>query len=249
MSDPWTFDAQDSPSRGMIHEPDLDGAALVMLQAKGGGHVDDLSAESLADALWDAEWFLKHYGFELDQTPSMVRLATKATRYPPAAIHTRVFEAYTTQLDQADRIFISQYATPARARWLIAHELAEIHHQRVGYVGRDVEQRCNAMASAMAAPRLATRHATRSYGRSVPDLARALKTPEAAVLLRIGEVVGHPCALLRPAGVVVRGAPFSWPSLESEFHALLHDNTRPDVTALRITDGPEPRWALMANAA
>lgn len=210
----------------------------------------DLSADSLADVLGDAEWFLTFYGFALDAPPSATRLAIEATGHAPESARLLVHEAYTTQIHGADRIFVHRGASPVRKRWLTLHELAEVHHKRIGYVGHDVEARCNAMASAMAAPRLAMRAALERYGHSVYDLALALQAPQAATVLRIAEVVGRPCALPRSAGIVVRGDWFDWPANENGFRALLKARgRRPDVHPVRIADERRERWAFMGSAA
>jgi hypothetical protein len=209
----------------------------------------DLGADSLHDVLGDAEWFLGHYGFEIEQPPSATQLALKATGRAPERIDMVAIEAYTLPLGGLDRIFVLRRLPPVRERWLVLHELAEIHHARIRYVGADVEARCNAMASAMAAPRLAMRRAMKRYGHSVYDLALAMRSPQAATVLRIAEVCGRPCALLREAGPVVRGEPFVWPANENDWKALLRARgRRPDVHPLKIADERRARWAFMAAA-
>jgi len=214
------------------------------IDASGMG---DLSPEALEDVLGDADFFLTSHGFELDAVPSAAKLARKVLQTDPEFVEMR-HEAYTTPVHGLDRIFIRKGTPLVRARWLVLHELAEVHYKRVGYFDDDVEARCNAMASAMAAPRIAVRNATKQYGHAVTDLAAALKTPQAATVLRIAEVIGRPCALLRDAGPIIRGDWFDWPQDIAGFRRLLKEK-RADVHPFKITDERASRFAFMALAA
>jgi len=208
--------------------------------------MNDLSTDALHDALGDAEALLTANGFELDELPSAAKLALAVTGHPVELVTMR-HEAYSTVVNGADRVFVRRGTPIVRARWLALHELCEVHYRRTGYSGEDVEQRCNAMASALAAPRLAVRAAVRAHGHAVHALAAALKTPQAATVLRLAEVVGRPCALLRSAGPIVRGDWHPWPPDAAGFKRWLASKDRPsNVHPLRIVDEGPVRWALMA---
>ena len=207
----------------------------------------DLGADAIFEVLGDAEFLLTTYGFDLEHPPSAVQLAIKMTGSAPERAHMRVFEAYTLPLPSR-RIFISHVVDDVRERFLTFHELAELHYQRLGYRGDDLEARCNAMASAMCAPRPAMKRALRKYGHSVYDLALAMKTPQAATVLRIAEVTGRPCALERSTGIIVRGMPsvagyFDWLSLSGI--TIVSSTT----TVVTITTGLLPASLVAAVAA
>lgn len=206
----------------------------------------DLTADALGAVLADAEFFLSLFGLRLDEPPSAAVLSVRVTGRMPRMTES-IRDAHTKPVEGEDVVFVRPGMSFARARLQTFHELAEIYHQRRGYQGTDVEARCNAMAAALAAPKRAVLTAVERYGHSVYDLALALKTPQSAMVLRLAECVGRPCALLRQAYPIVRGRPFAWPETPAGFHSLIGAR-RTDVHPLRIADEPAPRWAFMAVA-
>lgn len=142
------------------------------------------------------------------------------------------------RVGDAWRVVVRRGVLPARARWLVGHELAELHFARVGYVGSDIEARCDALGAALALPRRALGSIMRQHAHRVHTIARLTRLTQSLVLLRIGEVSGRPVALLRAPAPTVRGAAFGWPRKLSPIV--------PGTHPLRITDEPQ-RVGLMAS--
>lgn len=123
----------------------------------------------------------------------------------------------------------------------VAHEIAEWAHRHRETVGS--EALCDATAAAVLAPRAA--FAAIIGGE--PDfaaLARAFRTTESCVALRIGEVTGRPMALVSPQTVRVRGDEWGWP----DANAIRRMATRPtnDARAIRLGDDPKRTVILAA---
>lgn len=49
------------------------------------------------------------------------------------------------KLTAGDEIMIRAGTIPARARWLVAHEIAEWYYRELGYSESDIEERCDAL--------------------------------------------------------------------------------------------------------
>lgn len=120
-------------------------------------------------------------------------------------------EAALVYVHGCHEVWLRPDVPPERARWLVGHELAEWWHLITGYVGDDVEARCDAVGAALVAPRAAFRRAVHRVGHSVHRLAEAFVVPQALSLLRIGEVTGRPVLLLRRPTPLHRGEPYAWP--------------------------------------
>lgn len=166
--------------------------------------------------------------------PNMAQLCRALLGSPPQVAPIRS-EACLARVRGESRVYLRKGLDPARARWLVGHELAEWYYQRTGYVGADLEDRCDAVGAALVAPHMAYRLALRSVGSSVHALAEAFVVPQALALLRIGEVTGRPVLLLRKPTPIHRGEPYVWPKRG------MHD---PSVHPIRL-DGS--RWGLMAE--
>src|SRR5690606_31103903 len=98
--------------------------------------------------------------------------------------------------------------------FVVAHEFGHyVWGDLVGYDGPDLEARCDALAASIVAPRRAFARAVACHGLdTVSGLAAALQTTRSTTLLRIGEAVDLPAALLRRRrSTIVRGPHAVWP--------------------------------------
>lgn len=156
-------------------------------------------------------------------------------------------EGSLEQVDGSWRILIRRGLSPARARWVVGHEIAEWVHLRAGYRGADIEARCDALGAMLVAPRSPFRRAIRDIGRhAVHELAARFRTTQSVALLRIGEVTGRPVMLQRWPEPIVRGSAFSWPSPSTLRRRLLELGRDAPVHPVRIADEPG-RIGLMAK--
>lgn len=110
------------------------------------------------------------------------------------------------------RIYVRKGTLPARARWIVAHEIGHwFWETKANYRGYDIEARCDALGAALVAPAAAV---TRSVanGQSVHALASSLGTTQSIALLRLGEVCGQAVALIRKdRSTIIRGPFVPWP--------------------------------------
>lgn len=189
-----------------------------------------MDADVLADVEGDALAIYRMGGFDPDDTPSTGQLCRKVLGVGPQySKHLRT-EADSCLLRGQWRIFVRPGIGAERARWLVGHELAEWWYRRIGYVGADVEERCDALGAALVAPARAVREAWRTTEDAVL-LAALLSTTQSIAHLRVGEVLGFPTALVRRGRIIVRGEEWGWPS-ERE---LLRP-TDPRLLVVKITD-------------
>lgn len=191
-----------------------------------------LDADTIADIEGDASALLRAAGMDEDEPTDMRRLCVAMTGRAPEIASLRS-EGATWD----GRVFVRRGLAPARMRWLVGHELAEIHYERVGYRGADVERRCDALGAALAVPRRAYLRALGIVGASARALAKALGTTESIAILRDGETRGRPVSVVRAAGAIVRGEPFVWP-VRLELQAARRAR-HPAVMRASIKDEPD----------
>ncbi len=196
-----------------------------------------LDLDTLADIEGDAALLLRLAKLDDDEPPATIALCRALTGRPPMTARIRQ-EACSARVGNEWRVVVRRGVLPARARWLVGHELAELHYARTGYRGRDIEARCDALGAALCLPRRALLGLVRHHAHRVHAIARLTRLTQSLVLLRIGEVTGRPVALLRAPAPTVRGDAFAWPVEPSLFV--------PGAHPLRITDEPQ-RVGLMAS--
>lgn len=172
--------------------------------------------------------------------PAIGALCKMLTGHAPEFVRMRE-PAYLPVVNGERRVYVRVGTDPARARWLVGHELAEWWYLRTAYRGEDVELRCDALGAALVAPRPAFLLALRARGHRVHELAKDFKTTQALALLRIGETTGRPVALVRPTPIL-RGEGFAWPTGPGLARAVRQPP--PSVHPIRV-DG---RFGLMARA-
>jgi len=200
-----------------------------------------LGPEQLADVEGDVSLLCQGAGVDVDQPLSMSALCEALTGAPP--LLDRNLGSARGMLRRG-RVLIAPGLTVEQERHTIAHELGEWFYDRRGYDEPDREARCDAVGAALCAPRSAFKRAMRTVGHRVSVLARAFVVEQSLALLRVGEVSGRPVMLLHPAGPIVRGDPFAWPSTSALRRAL--EEGRETVHPIRITDAAS-RWGLMAR--
>lgn len=131
------------------------------------------------------------------------------------------------------RIYIRTGLTHERKRWAICHELAEWWLWREGVRDSRIENVADGIAAGLLAPRRAFLAALRD-GSGSPELAQRFGTTESCAVLRLGEVTGHPLALVAPNRVRVRGDEFVWGD-EDQVRRLAKCSS-PGFARSRLTD-------------
>lgn len=120
-------------------------------------------------------------------------------------------DAVLVRVGEDWRICLRGRLSPIRARFAVAHEIAEWWLRRNGYTGEDAEQVADRLGAALVAPRQRVVWLVRRVP-SIKELAAAFEATESLTALRIGEATGEPIALVAPTRVRVRGEPWDWPS-------------------------------------
>lgn len=134
-------------------------------------------------------------------------------------------------------------AQPARANFLIGHELAEWWYLTRGRRFENLahkEAACDALGARLACPQPAFARAVRTIGHRVHTLARCFIVPQGLALLRVGEVTGRPVAFVR-SPPIVRGEDFAWPDGPGLRKAV----ERPPASVHLVR--ADERWGLMAR--
>lgn len=203
-----------------------------------------LSGDALFEVEGDAEVLITMAGGEASEglSPQQLSLGLLGTR-PTYAPLLRT-EAELARVAGSWRIFIRRGIPAARARWLVGHELAEWWYLRHDYREDDIEDRCDALGAALVAPRRLYLSARRHHGHDVRRLAGVLRTTQSLVLLRGGECMGTPTAVVRQRGVLVRGEEFGWPELTLTAARRLR---APGLRRVAIHDEPKRIGIVVAS--
>lgn len=203
-----------------------------------------LDADAIADVEGDADLLLRLARIDDEDVVDVLALARHRTMTGRGIFRSRTGpESYLSGWGDDTQVCIRAGLLPERARWLVGHELAELHYRRIGYVGEDREARCDALGAALVAPRRAMRRAIREHAHRVHSLARELQVTQSLALLRLGEVDQRPVLLDRPGGVIVRGRDFVWPSGPGLARAILRGGDGCHPCPIRDEEG---RRGLMA---
>ena len=195
----------------------------------------------MADVEGDAVDVYRFAGAELDEPPSIARLCELVTGFAPRYERMRPDGKCAADEDGELRVSVRPTLPARRARFIVAHEIAEWWYARSGYACADIEDRCNALGAALVVPRAAARLVIREAGHSPMMLAQVFGVERCLSLLRIGEVTGRPVVLLRKCPLF-RGEPFEWPSDPQELQRLVREPA-PEIHPVRL----EQRWGLMAR--
>lgn len=185
--------------------------------------------------------------FEHEAEARLESLGLDTTRpYPPEHIARlmlgpenveRVHNLAVPARYRADRgvLEIAAKVSDAAAGWLSAHELAEIVLDEIGYREPDVEEVADRLAASFVAPRPALRRALRWLGVDIARLAKAFRTTQSIMALRLGEVTGRPLALVTPQRVHVRGEAFEW-GTPGALRQLLTGSLPDGLERIAVTD-------------
>ncbi len=171
-----------------------------------------LDADTLGDIQGEAVAVLEAHGFDTEEPVDMLDLCVALTNHRPELASMRQ-EGSISWVHGAPRAFLRRGLHPMRQGWILGHELGHLRRRELGIPKDPTEEAwCDAYGAALLAPRPAFRRAVKLFGHRVKKLAGAFATTQAVAMLRLGEVVGRPVALLRGAVVqVARGEPFVWP--------------------------------------
>jgi hypothetical protein len=193
----------------------------------------------IADVEGDAASIYRLARADESDPPSIATLCRAVTGYPPTVAKMRE-EGRCARVGDTWRVFVRRGLSAQRARFIVAHEIAEAWHRRIGYAEPDVEERCDALGAALVVPRAACAAVLRS-GHSPKLVAEAFGVERPLALLRIGEVTGRPVLLVRRRPIA-RGEPFAWPASETE---ALRAVKAPPASVHPVNLGG--RWGLMAR--
>jgi hypothetical protein len=197
-------------------------------------------ATSLADLEAFVADTLRTKGVDGSAPPSMDRLCADLTGAPPqraARADVGGDGCLAPAVGGEWRVYIADDVLPERERWLVGHELGHYLHRTVLRGVQETERRCDIIGAMLVAPRAAVLRAVALEGHAVTRLATMLRVEVSLVVLRLGECVNRPVALIRPTPIV-RGAAHDWPDL-----------TSPRRTRCSHPIRVERGWGLMARRA
>lgn len=201
--------------------------------------------------VWALDWWqrdiFERAGCDPDEAVSPLRLARALLGEDGVRVVPHVAlpaDGQLVKLNGRDMIFLRKGLSRERARFLIAHELAELALR--GIVDEQIENACNAIAAAVLAPRRAFSARMRAVGRNWEQLALPFGMTQTAAALRAGEADRMPLAVV--AKIVRTRGPdeFQWP----EERVLRRWATSPPagLAKTRLTDDPK-RVVLVADEA
>lgn len=173
--------------------------------------------------LWEADGVARELvsraGFDPDEPASPLRMARALLEREDAVQWAaRAYFPGDGRLEpNADGwiIYLRQKLPRERARFAIAHELAEWALRDL--IDEHIEDACNAVAAAILMPRRAFLRAVRARGVDLAQLALDFAVDQTSAALRLGEVE-RPVAVRRPGLVRTRAGrieDFAWPSEET----------------------------------
>lgn len=182
-----------------------------------------------ADIEGDAIALYRLAGLEPDEPVAISRLVRALLGTPiQVASFVRGQAHLSWYLDQW-WIYVHAGIALPRLRFDIGHELAHWWYRRCCYSGEDIELRCDALGAAIVAP-MPLYSAIRKRTSRIVQIAHAIGVTQSLALLREGEVLGTPVALVQDRRVLVRGEEWGWPA-ELELRRLA--SVRSAVPGLR----------------
>jgi hypothetical protein len=169
----------------------------------------------MADIEGDALAFAKMTKVSLDSPPSLVRMCREITGFAPLYAKLVHAQGYYGPAGRSGvkRVLVIPGLPPDQERFVLGHEISHAFYDQTGYVGDDIEERCDALSAALCAPRGPFGQALRDAGgHRVHALAKVFQVPRCLAALRAGEVTGRPVAYPRPKKApIIRGQAFGWP--------------------------------------
>lgn len=195
-----------------------------------------LSGEALTVIAMEADAIIREAGAEPADGLSVWQLCGELLGTVPEFVSMRT-EAEVVPVNGRFRVFVRRGTRPARARWLVGHELAEWWYIVNGYRGPDIEARCDALGAALVAPAPFVNSLRAELGDNARLLAKRLKTTQSVALLRLGECADQAVALVRRnRSTIIRGPFVEWPIRPSWEPA--NARRAPGIVRVRITDEP-----------
>ena len=167
------------------------------------------------DAEGEARQLLERHLWDMSDVPGARRLVEAALgkdavrRVPPSAL--RGAEGELARVNGAPRVYLSSRLGPLRSGFVALHELAHHHLGTDAHGSPELEALCDAIAGALLCPRRAFRAAVSAHGMAWAQIAIDFNVEESCAILRYGEVMGEPLALVAPRSVRVRGQDWTWP--------------------------------------
>jgi hypothetical protein len=119
-----------------------------------------------------------------------------------------------------------------------AHELGEWHLNANGYAGPDTEELVGQFAAALCVPRRAFHAGVRALGENIPALSKAFGVSQSLMVLRVGECLGRPTALITRNRIRTRGGRHDWPRTRGEWKQLVDRPWSGGLIVQRIHDAP-----------
>jgi hypothetical protein len=197
----------------------------------------------------EAFFILERAGFTDADAPGALAIASALLGADCVhKVHSRVLRGAEGELAVVHgryRIYVSSAVAPMRKAYVVLHELGHWHLKQIGYVGENVEAICDGIAAALLAPRRAFADAVEEHGARWDRLASDFAISQTIAVLRYGEVMGPPVAVVDSRRTHTRGAAWPWPTSRAEFLHLAKaggDGIRVD----RLTDNARRR-ALLAT--
>lgn len=196
--------------------------------------VDEAEIEGEAMAL------LRSAGHDPEGRPRMVALA-HALDVSVQQVYARQLrgDAELVRMGDGWRVCLRARLPMERARFALAHEIAEWWLKRQGYDEWSVEHNADRFAGALVAPASRVTRVLRCVW-SLAEFAAGLGTTESCAALRFGEVTGEPIALVAPR-VRTRGEEWCWPS-ELELRKAVRGTTPAGTRRVELSD---PRRVLL----
>jgi hypothetical protein len=194
-------------------QPDIEGEARFILRSAGFSETDAPRGLALARAL----------GIEV-----------RATRGALVSCGDACF----IELAGREFIFVRHGLSRERLNFALCHEVSEWHLRRYGYRGEDIERVADALGAALLVPGPLFRSAYRRHGEDWSTSASELQASQTLILLRFGEVTGHPVAVRTPDGWRMRGGDESEAGAIGWVASAIRRQGRRPLRMVALTDAP-----------
>ncbi len=199
-----------------------------------------------ADAETEARLLYDAFGYDLEEPPGAVELATRLLGFDS------IYPLRPTEVNGQGQlvlsgsrwvILLSEGLSKEAHEWTIFHEVAHWWLKRTDReprVALEMEAVCDAIAACLQAPAPAFRLSLEAHGQHFAAIAADYWATQTAMALRFGEVTREPVAVVSPSLVRVRGGAFAWPDVR-----LAAAAGHPSVRRVALTD-QRGRAALLA---
>jgi len=139
---------------------------------------------------------------------------------------------------ERDEILFRPGLSQVMEDFFLRHEISERVIRPVDLSNEDAEALCDRFAAALTCPAPALRRALETEGRHLARLAKAFRTSQSIIALRLGEVTGSPIALVTNRHVHVRGDQW-FQATPEEIRRVSQLRRIPEgLQRLQLTDAP-----------